>query len=91
MNRRWTEMDLQFIRENAGKMLDQELADWFTAKRGRPVSLLAIRKMRKKLGIFKAFGRGVCKVVPPLGRRPRIEPLRDRVRSAEFDEFYKQL
>ena len=60
MNRKWTEKDLQYIRENAENLKDRELATELSKASGRTVSLGAVRKMRQRLGIGKRSGRGVC-------------------------------
>ena len=62
MNRKWTEKDLRYIRENAGLLKDKELASELTKRSGRPVSLGAVRKMRQRMGIEKKSGRGICKL-----------------------------
>ena len=63
MNSKWTENDKNFLRENANKMKDIEIAQALTESTGRKVSLEAVRKQRQKLGIKKAAGRGIVKVV----------------------------
>lgn len=62
MNCIWNEKERQFIRENAGKIKDQELATHLTQMTGRHVSLQSLRKQRRKLGIIKERGRGICKI-----------------------------
>ena len=62
MNRKWSEKDLQYIRENAGILKDRELAAELTQRSGRPVTLGAVRKMRQRMGIEKKSGRGICKL-----------------------------
>ena len=62
MNRKWSEKDLQYIRENAGALKDRELATELTERSGRCVTLGAVRKMRQRLGIEKKSGRGICKL-----------------------------
>jgi len=63
MNNKWTENDKNFLRDNASKMKDIEIAEALTKSSGRIVSLEAVRKMRQKLGVKKASGRGIVKVV----------------------------
>ena len=60
MNRIWSETERDYIRENAGKLKDKELAAKLTQITGRVISLQAVRKQRQKLGIAKAPGRGKC-------------------------------
>lgn len=63
MNKIWTEEQKQFVKDNAGKMKDQEIADELTKRSGRQVSLQAVRKQRQKLGLNKKPGRGICSLV----------------------------
>lgn len=63
MNNKWTENDKNFLRDNASKMKDIEISEALTKSSGRIVSLEAVRKMRQKLGLKKASGRGIVKVV----------------------------
>lgn len=63
MNKIWTEEEKKFISENAGKLLDKEVAAKLSTSSGRFVSLQAVRKQRQKLGIAKVRGRGRCIVV----------------------------
>lgn len=63
MNIKWSETEKNFIRENAHRLKDSEIATELTASSGRHVTLQSVRKMRQKLGIKKLSGRGVCGVV----------------------------
>lgn len=63
MNKVWKDHEQQFIRDNAGRMKDRELAAKLTQITGRVVTIQAVRKQRQKMGIEKARGRGICKVV----------------------------
>lgn len=63
MNKVWKEHEQQFIRDNAGRMKDKELAVKLTQITGRHVTIQAVRKQRQKMGIEKAKGRGICKIV----------------------------
>ncbi|MEE8323101.1 MAG: hypothetical protein V3R57_05720 [Candidatus Bathyarchaeia archaeon] len=60
MNVKWSENDKNFIRDNAHAMKDVEIAAALTESTGRIVTLQAVRKMRQKLGVKKAPGRGIC-------------------------------
>ena len=73
MNQIWTPMEEQFIRENADKLTDKAGAVKLTGLTGRTVSVYAWRKKRQKMGLTKAPGRGVCRVVTPfeLSRKGR--------------------
>ena len=44
MNKIWSEQEKQFVKDNAGKMKDQAIADELTKRSGRKVSLQAFRK-----------------------------------------------
>jgi hypothetical protein len=63
MNVVWTDAERDFVRDNAGDLKDRQVAEALTLASGRPVTLDAVRKARRRLGITKAGGRGVCKVV----------------------------
>ena len=62
MNKIWSEAERDFIRKNAGKLKDKELAAKLTQMTNRYVSLQAVRKQRQKIGITKNPGRGKCEV-----------------------------
>jgi len=62
MNKTWTEMEKQYIRENAGIIKDSEVAAKLTEITGRKISIQSLRKQRQKLGLLKASGRGFCKL-----------------------------
>ena len=63
MNKIWTNIEKQYIRDNAGKKKDRELAEELSSITKRNISLQAVRKQRQKMGISKAHGRGVCEIV----------------------------
>ncbi len=58
----WTPEVVEFIKENAAKLKDKELAEKVSELVGKPVSLQSVRKQRQKIGIAKAAGRGKCEV-----------------------------
>jgi len=62
MNSVWNEVERQFIRDNAGKITDEEGARLLSEIAGRAITIHAWRKQRQKLGLKKAPGRGVCKL-----------------------------
>lgn len=72
MNIKWSETEKSFIRENAHRLKDAEIAAELTASSGRQVTLQSVRKMRQKLGIKKLSGRGVCGVVTDGGNDDTI-------------------
>lgn len=79
MNKVWTEAQKAFIRDNAEKMLDKDMAAHLQNVLGRKVSLQAVRKQRQKLGLHKESGRGKSKLkgvvakLPPLDTQPKDE------------------
>ncbi len=64
MNIKWTDAEKKYIRDNAHRLKDVELAEHISKSSGRHVSLQAVRKMRQKLGVKKQSGRGICKIEP---------------------------
>jgi hypothetical protein len=65
MNQIWTEIETQFIRENAALLTDKVGAAQLSSIVGRHISVNAWRKKRQArqaLGLTKAPGRGVCKL-----------------------------
>lgn len=62
MNIKWTEEEKEFIRQNAHKSFDSELANELARMSGRKITIKAVRKQRRKLQIKKAPGRGCCKI-----------------------------
>jgi hypothetical protein len=62
MNIKWSENEKTFVRENAHRMKDKDIAKNLTEQSGREVSLQAVRKMRQKLGVKKKSGRGICEL-----------------------------
>ncbi len=65
MNQIWTHLEEQFIRENAGRLTDEVGAAQLSVIVGRNISVYAWRKKRQNMGLIKAPGRGVCKLVTP--------------------------
>ncbi len=63
MNKVWTAIEEQFIRDNAATMKDKDGAAELSARVGRRISVGSWRKKRLELGIRKKCGRGVCGVV----------------------------
>lgn len=62
MNQVWTESDKNFVKTNANRLTDRELAVELGKISGRNVTLAAARKLRQRLGINKENGRGVCRI-----------------------------
>ena len=55
--KRWSETELQYIKDNLGNFSDVELATKLTEMTGETVSCSMIRRQRRKLGISKPRGR----------------------------------
>jgi hypothetical protein len=62
MNKVWTEYEKEFIRVNADRFTDEQLAKQLQRVCGRKVTLYSIRKVRQSLGIKKKPGRGICSI-----------------------------
>jgi hypothetical protein len=62
----WSKGEKNFVRKNAARLKDRELAAALTRTSGRVVTVHAVRKCRARLGIKKKHGRGVCQVVRPV-------------------------
>ena len=58
VNQFWGEEHNNFIRQNAGRMKDEDLAKKMTMQFGRRFTINAIRLQRRSLGIKKVGGRG---------------------------------
>lgn len=63
MNCTWTEAEKLFIKQHADKIKDSDMAIQLSQRTGRKVTLQALRKQRRKLGIVKARGRGFCQII----------------------------
>lgn len=73
-NHKWTPAQLEYIRANAGKMKDKDIAAELSRLSARTISLQSIRKQRQFLGLKKAQGRGVCSLIVDSGQTPSIVP-----------------
>ena len=62
MNYVWSDVEKQFIKDNAANMTDEQLIVHLSKFTSRKISLHALRKQRRKLGIIKKCGRGVCAI-----------------------------
>jgi len=63
MNKVWSESEKKFIKNNAGTMKDADMVAHLSKITGRKISLQALRKQRRRLGILKQCGRGICQIV----------------------------
>lgn len=59
----WTEAEREFIRQNAGRLKDVEIAAALSRITGRNVTLQSARRARHRLGIRKRQGCGYCEVI----------------------------
>ncbi len=65
----FSQIELDFIRNNANIMKDKDVAAFLTRISGRYVSINSVRHARTNLGIRKEPGRGVSRVAS-YGRWP---------------------
>ena len=63
MNKIWSELEKNYIKEQANNYTDKELAKKMTELFGRIITRDAVRKKRQELKIRKKNGRGICEVV----------------------------
>ena len=61
MEKMWTEQHKQFIRDHAHELTDEQMAKELSVLAGRKITLHAVRKQRRALGIKKVGGRGIFK------------------------------
>ena len=62
MQKKWTEEEKEFVRQNAGKLTDVQAAQKLSEIVGRDVSVHALRRVRQMLGLKKKRGRGKCEL-----------------------------
>lgn len=62
MNLIWTNSEKNYIKKNAAIKTDEELTAELQKMSFRHISLQSVRKQRRKLGILKCSGRGICKI-----------------------------
>jgi len=62
MNKKWTDVEKNYIANHANTMTDEELARQISALRLSTVSKDCVRKMRQRMGLKKKHGRGVCQL-----------------------------
>ena len=58
--KRWSHVEEQFVRQNAGKLTDEEMVEKMRKIFSREVSLPSLRKKRQRMKIKKEGGRGRC-------------------------------
>lgn len=62
MRKNWTEVEKEYIRLNAHLIHDEVLAQKLSVMSGRTITTNALRKQRRKIGLKKSSGRGICKI-----------------------------
>lgn len=55
--KKWTEAEIQFIRDNINQTSDAELASKLSSMTGENITYGMIRRQRRKLGVAKKRGR----------------------------------
>ena len=60
---RWTNLEVEFLKENAGLFTDLRLSQIMSKEFERSISKDALRKQRQRLAISKAGHRGYFKLV----------------------------
>jgi hypothetical protein len=60
--RKWTPLEIEFVRQNAGKLHDKEAVQKLKEIFGRDTTIAAYRKKRTELGFIKKSGRGLCEL-----------------------------
>lgn len=55
--KKWTDTELQFIRENLSTLADGQLANKLSSMTGENISQAMVRRQRRKLGVAKQRGR----------------------------------
>lgn len=63
MNLTWGKPQISFIRENAGKLKDDELTAALNQKFDENYTVAAVKKKRQRMKIAKEPGRGICETV----------------------------
>lgn len=60
----WTDAEREYIRKNAGILKDRQIAVNLTKITGRKITADSVSQQRRRvLGIKKAHGHGVCRIV----------------------------
>jgi hypothetical protein len=55
--KKWTDAELQFIRDNLTILVDAQLANKLSSMTGENISQAMVRRQRRKLGVNKLRGR----------------------------------
>ena len=63
--KKWTDAELQFIRDNLSVLVDSQLANKLSSMTGENISQAMVRRQRRKLGVNKLRGRPKKNVAVP--------------------------
>lgn len=74
--KKWTDAELQFIKDNLGLHSDIELAAKLSSMTGENISCSMIRRQRRKIGVSK-----------PRGRRPKNRSATTNTDSASTESI----
>lgn len=55
--KKWTDAELQFVKDNLNSLADKELANKLSTMTGENITQAMIRRQRRKLGVNKPRGR----------------------------------
>lgn len=55
--KKWTEAEIQFVRDNLTQMSDGELANKLSSMTGENITVGMVRRQRRKIGVVKPRGR----------------------------------
>lgn len=55
--KKWSDAELQFIRDNLNSLADKDLANKLSGMTGENISQAMVRRQRRKLGVNKPRGR----------------------------------
>lgn len=55
--KRWTDSDLEFIRQNYDKMTDKDMSETLSKISGQNISISMVRRQRRKLQLGRRRGR----------------------------------
>lgn len=72
--KKWTDAELQFIKDNLGLHSDIELAAKLSSMTGENISCSMIRRQRRKIGVSK-----------PRGRRPKNRSVSTNIDSSSSE------
>ena len=62
MNKKWSLVEENYLKENVETYTDEELAHQLSKKTGKKFTKISIARKRQKLGLKKKRGRGISKL-----------------------------